>query len=290
MVADVGRDCIRARGSGAVRPAAARSPQLRGRQAQSAARPGTPTRSARSGQVLRQEGRTGVRVAVARGDGEPGQLQHRVAARARSSVQERLGRQDQGRARRTPAARARRAERFERVHRVRRPVAVELDPAHLEPVVARRWPARPWPGGAPPGVIDPTGLVRRAARPARTGRAPGPSASAASWATARWARWIGIERPAEDAERPGDDRVRPGLAAHTRSQGCASHSSSTAADPDQVTRPRSRRVAAPRRCPGGRGRAGNARPTPRHRSWSGRRCARCAGRGRGRRRRRRARR
>ena len=41
----------------------------------------------------------------------------------------------------------------------------------------------------------------------------------------------GIERAAEDAERPGRDR--PGRR-HARSQGCASHSSSVRADPDQV--------------------------------------------------------
>ena len=59
-----------------------------------------------------------------------------------------------------------------------------------------------------------------------------PSVSAASSAIAEVRDVDRVERPAEDTERSRHDRPWP--VAHTRSQGCASHSSSVAADPHEV--------------------------------------------------------
>ena len=105
---------------------------------------------------------------------------------------------------------------------------------HREPVRAGRDPARPGLcGGAPAGTN------RTRSRPEGLARLLGDRQVAVV---------DRVERAAEDPERAGHDR-RAARRVTSRSQGCASHSSSVAADPDRVARRDARPGAARRRCP-----------------------------------------
>ncbi len=188
-------------------------------------------RSARSGQVAREELRPGGGIAVARRDDDARQLDHPTWLVPGRQLEERLGRQDQpevGRPVRGDRPR-RGAPRACRRCTTARPGRSRGDRPRT--AGSRRSPARPSPGGARRRCRDEARLVRRLAgrdehdplEPERLRRLLGN----------REMRDVDrVERPAEDAERARHDRRW--TVGHVRSQGCASHSSSAAPDPHEV--------------------------------------------------------
>ena len=274
MVADVGRDRIRDEIAQRSTGRRARS-QLAGREAET--RPVEEGRAVGEvRQVGRQEVRAGVRVAVARRDHDPCQLEDPPRLAPGHQPEERLGREDQdevGHAARPPGSspRACRPCTTAPARSIsRRSTANRSLPAIASSTIASR---------CSPAVISRPGLC--GGSPAGMNRTrSSPSASAASSATARCATWIGSNVPPKMPSEPGTIGA---ASRHVRSQGCASHSSSVAADPDGVARRRRPPGAARCRCRAGPARAGSAPPIPRRRSSSGRRSARSARRGRGRR-------
>ena len=215
-------------------------------------------------------------------DGQPGQREEPLRARARSAGRRAPRPKDEPQVR-VPAGGARSAaSAAERVDRVARPGPVHLEPARRRTRGCRRSRSSTIASRMRAGRHGPVRLLPRIARPGRRGPAPGraPRAPPRRREVAEVDR---VERPAQDPEAAGDDRrgggcrpsplhlpgVRAPLELERRRCGRCR--------PARTPAPAERGVDPEAR----RGRAGSARPTPRPRSSSGRRSARsaCPGRG-----------